>query len=174
MTVEQVMGDGAYGSGANRVACARTPRSAGRSARTAGRPNDPEVAKSAFAIDLAAPHGHLPAGPHGHRPGRGPPKSGLPTWRFTLPRGYLRACPLFDRCVKSKTAGRTGANASVRGRTAGCPSATGNRRVQGTYPAAQRHRTQAGRTGSAGLRETRDLGHPKRQLQRLWQAATVN
>ena len=70
------------------------------------RPDDPEVDKSAFAIDLAAqtatcPQGHTVTGQAGS------PKLGLPTLRFTFPRATCEACPLFKRCVKSKTAGRT-------------------------------------------------------------------
>ena len=62
--------------------------------------------KSAFALDLAAqtatcPQGHTVTGQAGS------PKLGLPTLRFTFPRATCEACPLFKRCVKSKTAGRT-------------------------------------------------------------------
>jgi hypothetical protein len=94
--------------------------------------------------------------------------------RFTFPQAICEACPLFKRCVKSKTAGRTVQTlpyeaylqaARQRQQTAGFQD------VYRLRPPVER--TQA-ELVDHGLRNTRYLGHPKRQLQRLWQAAAVN
>ena len=135
------------------------------------RPQDPEVDKSAFHIDLERRQPPARKGIRCGQPAR--PEHGLPTLHFTFPRATCEACPLFQRCVKSKVAGRTVTTHPYE-----------------TYLQAARQRQQTDefktlslRTAierkqaelvAHGLRNTRYLGHPKRQLQRLWQAATTN
>ena len=60
MTVERAIADGAYGTGDNRAAC--VARDTDLVSPLAVPPN-PEVAKTAFTIDLSGPHRHLSAGP---------------------------------------------------------------------------------------------------------------
>ena len=77
VTVERIIGDGAYGSGENRAACATHQSQPVDLVAPLARPNDPEVDKSAFAIDLAAqtatcPQGHTVTGQAGS------PKLGCP------------------------------------------------------------------------------------------------
>jgi len=60
VTVERAIADGAYGTGDNRAACAA--RGTDLVSPWAVLPN-PDVAKTAFAIDLTARHRHLSAGP---------------------------------------------------------------------------------------------------------------
>ena len=96
VTVDQVIADGAYGSGANRNACAMHAPAPVDLVAPLASPADPVVDKSAFRIDLTArtatcPQGHTVAGR------AGPVKSGLPTWRFWLPKEYLRS--LFALCA---------------------------------------------------------------------------
>ena len=92
---------------------------------------------------------------------------------FTFARATCEACPLFQRCVKSKRRA-DGVHASVRNVPACGPSAPADRRVQGTLPAAQRRRAQAGRTGAA--RHPRDPlpRPPETAVAALWTAAVVN
>jgi transposase len=105
VTVERVLGDGAYGWGKNRAACAERDEPIDLVSPLA-QPTDPEVHKSAFTIDLEAqtatcPQGHTITG----KPG--PKEDGRPTWLFTFPRATCEACALFKRCVRSKKAGRS-------------------------------------------------------------------
>ena len=173
VTVERIIGDGAYGSGENRAACATHQDHPVDLVTPLARPDDPEVDKSAFAIDLATqtatcPQGHTVTGQAGS------PKLGLPTLRFTFPRATCEACPLFKRCVKSKTAGRTVQTHPYEADL----QAARQRQQTDEFKDAYRLRPPIERKQAElvvhGLRDTRYLGHPKRQLQRLWQAATVN
>ena len=106
VTVERAIGDGACGSGANLEACAKYPDHPIDLVTPCRRPADPEVDKSAFAIDLEAktatcPGGHTVAG----RDWRD--SQGRPILGFVFARDSCEACHLFDRCVRSKTKGRT-------------------------------------------------------------------
>lgn len=170
VTVAQVIGDGAYGSGENRAACAG--RQVDLLAPTM-QPPDPAVDKAAFQIDLeqqtaTCPQGHTVSG----KPG--PRAHGLPTLQFTFARATCAACPLFQRCVKSKVAGRTVSthpyetylrDARLRQQTDAFKE---RYRLRSAIERKQAELVQH------GVRDTRYLGHPKRQLQRLWTAAVVN
>lgn len=106
VTVERVLGDGAYGSGANLEACAHYPDHPIDLVTPCRRPADPEVHKSAFQIDLqertaTCPEEHTVSGRD-----RRDPKC-RPILGFTFPRKTCERCRLFDRCVRSKTKGRT-------------------------------------------------------------------
>ena len=168
--VEQVIGDGAYGSGENRAACAAKHVDL---LAPVMQPQDPTVDKSAFQIDLAqqtatCPQGHTVTG----KPG--PKADGRPTLQFTFDRATCEACPLFKRCVKSQVAGRTVSTHPYE------TYLRDARRRQQTDEFKERYRLRSAveRTQAElvqhGVRETRYLGHPKRQLQRLWTAAVVN
>ena len=174
VVVERVVGDGAFGSGELRAACAtyEEDRSIDLVAPLA-QPQDAEVAKSAFHIDLGVgtatcPQGHTVTG----QPG--PKEDGQPTFLFTFPRAVCEACALFERCVRSKKSGRT-----VRTRAYEAYLQAGRARQQtGEFKQFYRlrpaiERKQAELVGH-GLRDTRYLGEPKRQLQRLWTGAAVN
>jgi hypothetical protein len=173
VTVDQAIGDGAYGSGKNRVACDQYPGHAVDLVSPLARPSDPEVPKSAFQIDLEA---HLATCPQGHtvagRPGG--KEDGQDTWLFTFPRATCEACPLFERCVRSKKLGRTvraGAYeaylqvARLRQETAEFDQ------LYRLRPAVER---KIAELAQCGIRKTRYVGEPKRQLQRLWTGAAVN
>jgi hypothetical protein len=173
VTVERVIGDGAYGSGDNRAACAERAGQAIDLVSPISQPHDAEVHKSAFQIDLEAQRAMCPQG----RTSTGKvrkDKRGRPIVVFRFARSDCEACPLFSRCVRSVSAGRT-----VRTHT------------HETYvqQARQRQETEAFRASyrlrglvegkiaqlvGHGLRETRYLGDQKRQLQQLWTSAAVN
>jgi hypothetical protein len=133
----------------------------------------PEVDKSAFQIDLDArtatcPQGHTVTGQPGGK------EDGQDTWLFTFPRATCEACPLFERCVRSKKTGRT-----VRTRTYEAYLQAARLRQQtDEFDLLYRLRAAVERKIAElvqrGLRDTRYVGERKRQLQRLWTGAAVN
>ena len=168
VTVEQVIGDGAYGSGENRAACA--DRKVDLLAPTM-QPPDPVVAKSAFQIDLAAqtatcPQGQTVSGQPGRR-GKG-------TLDFTFARATCEACPLFKCCVKSKRQGRTVVTHPQEAYLQAARLRQQTDEFQERYRLRSAIERKQAELVQHGVRATRYLGHPKRQLQRLWTAAVVN
>jgi len=173
VTVDRAIGDGAYGSGKNRAACDQHPGHTVDLVSPLARPSDPEVDKSAFQIDLetrkaTCPQGHTVTGQPGGK------EDGQDTWLFTFPRATCEACPLFKRCVHSKKMGRT-----VRTRAYEAYLQAARLRQQTEEfdllyrlrPAVER---KIAELAQRGVRETRYVGEPKRQLQRLWTGAAVN
>jgi transposase len=173
VTVERIIGDGAYGSGENRAACATHQEQPVDLIAPLARPDDPAVDKSAFAIDLAAKTATCPQG-QTVTAQAGSPKLGRPTLRFTFPRATCEACPLFKRCVKSKTAGRTVQTHPYEAYLQAARQRQQTDEFNDVYrlrPSVERKQAEL---VDHGLRNTRYLGHPKRQLQRLWQGAVAN
>jgi transposase len=173
VTVDRVEGDGAYGSGKNRAACDQYAEHAIDLVSPLARPADPEVAKSAFDIDLNA---HTATCPQGHTVSGQPAgkEDGQPTWLFTFPRATCEACPLFERCVRSKQTGRT-----VRaGAYEAYLQAARLRQQTEEFDLLYRLRAAVERKIAelvqCGIRDTRYVGESKRQLQRLWTGAAVN
>jgi transposase len=173
VTVERVLGDGAYGSGANLEACAEYPDHPIDLVTPLRRPADPEVHKSAFQIDLqertaTCPEGHTVSG-RDRRDRRGRPILG-----FTFPRETCERCRLFDRCVRSKTKGRTVKTSAYEAYL----QAQRQRQQTAEFQTLYRQRSRVERILAElvyhGLRRTRYVGQSKRHLQRLWTAATVN
>ena len=68
--VERTLGDGAYGSGENRAACANYPDHPVDLLAPMARPADPQVPKSAFQIDRETQTATCPAGQTVHGPRR--------------------------------------------------------------------------------------------------------
>jgi transposase len=172
VTVERVIGDGAYGAGKNRAACAERDESIDLVSPLA-TPPDPEVHKSAFQIDLEAqttscPQGHTVTG----KPS--PKQDGRPTWLFAFPRATCEACPLFERCVRSKKTGRTVRAGPYEAYLQEARARQQTEEFDTLYrlrPAVER---KIGELVMHGLRDTRYVGEQKRQLQRLWLGAAVN
>jgi transposase len=172
VTVERVIGDGAYGSGKNRAACAERDEFVDLISPLA-KPSDPEVHKSAFQIDLEAqtttcPQGHTVTG----KPG--PKQDGRPTWLFTFPRETCEACPLFERCVRGKKTGRTVRTGPYEAYLQEARARQQTDEFDTDYrlrPAVER---KIGELVRHGLRNTRYVGGSKRQFQRLWLGAAVN
>ena len=173
VTVDRVMGDGAYGSGKNRAACDKYAGHAIDLVSPLARPSDPEVDKSAFQIDLDArtatcPQGHTVTGQPGGK------EDGQDTWLSTFLRATCEACSLFERCVRSKKTGRT-----VRTKTYEAYLQAARLRQQtDEFDLLYRLRAAVERKiaelAQRGVRETRYVGQPKRQLQRLWTGAAIN
>lgn len=173
LTVERVIGDGAYGSGENRAACAAHPEQPVDLVAPLARPDDPEVAKSAFTLDREAKTATCPQG-HTVTARAGSPKFGQPTLRFNFPRATCEACSLFKRCVRSQTAGRSVTTHPYDALLQAARERQQTEKFKNLYllrPPIERKQAEL---VAHGLRNTRYLGHAKRQLQRLWQAASVN
>jgi len=173
VTVERLIGDGAYPSGDNLAACARHQPEPVDLLAPLAQGQDPAVDKSAFQIDLVQQTATCPQG-HAVAASRGSTHNGLPTLRFCFPRATCEACPLFQRCVSSKRAGRT---VNTHPQEAYLQTARARQQTD-AFKSAYRLRPAIERKQAEqvqhGLRNTRYLGHPKRQLQRLWQAAATN
>jgi transposase len=173
VTGERVIGDGAYPSGENLAACALHQPEPVELLAPLAQGKDPAVDKAAFQIDLAQQTATCPQG-HTVAASKGSPHNGLPTLRFCFPRATCQACPLFERCVRSKSAGRT---VNTHPQEAYLQAAR-QRQQTDEFKDAYRWRPAIERKQSEqvqhGLRNTRYLGHPKRQLQRLGQAAATN
>jgi hypothetical protein len=172
VTVERVIGDGAYPSGENLAACATHAPQPVDLVGPLTRPADPAVAKSAFQIDLDAkqatcPEGHTVTGTRARLHGRA-------AVEYRFPRQTCEMCRLFARCVQGKVQGRTVRTddydqyrqaARLRQETVEFKELYRKRsRVERKQAELVRH----------GWRRTRYLGQAKRQLQRLWTAAVVN
>jgi transposase len=173
VTVERVLGDGAYPTGENLAACATHPDSPIDLVAPVARPRDAEVDKSAFRIDLDRQTATCPQG-HTTTTVVKDWSFGTPTLRFRFARTLCQACPLFQRCVHSQSRGRT---------ITMHPHETYLQAARQRQKTDEFKRVYAGRSAierkqaelvQHGLRNTRYLGHQKRQLQRLWQAAVVN
>ena len=173
VTVERVLGDGAYGSGANRAACATYAGHPVDLVAPMAKASDPEVDKSAFVIDLQAQTATCPQG-HTVSAQAGPLQLGLPTLRFTFPRHTCEACPLFERCVKSKKTGRTVNTHPHEAYLQAARQRQQSDEFKTLYPLRSAIERKQAELVQHGLRDTRYLGQPKRQLQRLWTAAAVN
>ena len=173
VTVERVVGDGAYGSGQNLEACAQRTDHPIDLLTPCRRPADPEVHKWAFRIDRKAktatcPEGVTVSGRDRHDP------EGRPFLLFHFPRERCESCPLFERCVRSKIRGRSVRTSPYETYL----QAQRERQDTAEFQALYRRRSLVERVIAElvfrGLRRTRYLGQSKRQLQRLWMAAVVN
>ena len=170
--VAQVLGDGAYGSGENRAACANELAHPVDLLAPMERPADPEVHKSAFQIDWAAktatcPHGQTVSG-------KITTSHGQEALQFHFARATCEACPLFSRCVKGKVNGRSVTADAYDSYRQAARQRQETADFKALYPKRSRvERKQAELVGH-GLRDTRYLGQAKRQLPRLWTAAAVN
>lgn len=172
-TVERVIGDGAFGSGDLRADCADFPEHPVDLVAPVSEPQDAEVAKSAFSLDLpnrtaTCPQGQTTVGQPA-KDGRG-----RAIWSFTFARARCEACPLFQRCVHSRTHGRT---VQTHARETYLQAARVRQQTE-EFKTLYRLRCAIERKQAElivhGLRGTRYLGRRKRQLQRLWLAAVVN
>ncbi len=173
VTIAQVLADGACGSGDIRAACVDQLGHAVDVVVPVAQPADPEVAKAAFQIDLTAATATCPQGQT--VAGRScKDAEGRPILSFTFDRTTCEACPLFARCVRSKTLGRTVRTnaheellqaARLRQQTA---------EFKALYPLRSAIERKGAELVGHGLRHTRYLGHRKRQFQRLWLGAAVN
>ena len=173
VVVERVIGDGAFGSGENRAACAHHDPHPIDLVSPLARPRDPGIDKSAFQIDLetkmaTCPRGHQVRGRADSR------RYGKATFRFSFPRATCERCDLFARCVRSQHTGRTVRTHPHEAHLQKARQRQQTEEFRTLYrlrPGVERKIAELVRHG---LRLTRYVGHVKRQLQRLWVGAAVN
>ena len=173
VTVERVIGDGAYGSGENLAACANYSAHPVDLLTPIARPKDGTLDKSAFQVDLQA---RLATCPQGHTT-MGRPTSrgdGQPTLRFTFQRSDCEACPLFACCVRSHSAGRTVSTHAYESYLQAQRKRQSTPEFKTHYRTRSRVERKQAELVQHGIRNTRYLGQAKRQLQRLWTGAVVN
>ena len=170
--VERTMGDGAYGSGENRAACANYPTHPVDLLAPMARPADPQVHKAAFQIDRATKTATCPEGQTVQ--GSDATTYGQPVLQFQFVRTTCEACPLFARCVKGKVHGRTVTVDAYESYRQAARQRQDTDEFKTLYPMRSRVERKQAELVHHGLRHTRYLGQPKRQFQRLWTAAAVN
>lgn len=173
LTVEQVLGDGAYPSGDNLAGCATYPGHPVDLVAPLRRGPEPDVDKTAFEIDLdrsliTCPCGHQAVG----KPARD--RLGRPILKFSFARPVCAACALFEACVRSQTTGRTVTTHAQEVYLQAARQRQETAEFQQLYPLRSRVERKIAELAGHGLRETRYRGQPKRQLQRLWTGAAVN
>ena len=169
--VERVTGDTAYGEVDNRVECAKQGIDL---VSPVGTPSDPEVDKSAFVVDEAANTLSCPGGQTVGEPRLVKDDAGRQVRQFAFARVVCEACPLFARCVRSKTEGRT---VTLNYHEDVIRQA---RERQETAEFREKYRERAkverkiAELMEHGLRQARYVGRKKKRLQALWTAAVVN
>lgn len=173
LEVERALADGTFGSGDNRATCAAELDHPVDLLSPVARPPDAEVAKSAFQIDLEA---ETATCPQGETVSAKPAKDerGRPILTLVFPRATCEACPLFTRCVRSKTAGRTVRTHAHEAYLQTARARQETAEFKAWYVRRGAIERKIGEGARHGPRNTRYLGHRKRQLQRLWTGAMLN
>ena len=189
--VERVTGDTAYGEAENRVECAKRGIDL---VSPIARPSDPEVDKSAFAIDEVKQTLTCPGGQTVGEPRLIKDPQGRRVCQFVFPRALCATCEFFARCVRprkpsveaNREASGEGSETERRGigRTVtlhyheSVLRAARERQATEEFRAAYRERAKVERKLAElmghGLRQARYIGRPKKRLQALWIAAVVN
>ena len=174
VTVERAIVDGAYGSGKNRADCAEHPGHPVDLLSPIRQPNDPEVDKSAFSIDDQAQTATCPTGQTVSAKSIETDQQGRTALNFVFNRAVCEKCPLFDRCVRSKSTGRTVSTSFFENYLREARQRQETSQFKELYRLRPRIEGKQAELVSHGLRNTRYIGKPKRRLQRLWLAAALN
>jgi len=171
VTVDRVIADGAYGTGDNRAAC--LARGIDLVAPLAV-PAQPDLAKTAFAIDLTAGTVTCPQGQTTARQRPSHDDFGRRVPAFFFERATCEACPLFNRCVHSKSHGRS----IVLNYHEALLQAARQRQATPEFKATYRQRPAVERKvaelAEHGAKLARYLGAAKNLLQAQWTGAAVN
>ncbi len=169
--VERAIGDGAYGTGDNRAACAKRGTDL---VSPLGTPPDAEVAKSAFRIDPQAQTAICPQGQQAAVCQAVKDKRGRPVLQFSFEREVCAACPLFRRCVHSKSQGRTIRTHFHESLLQAARERQQTAEFKETYRQRAAAERKVGDLTRHGLREARYIGTAKVRLQAQWTGAGVN
>lgn len=171
VTVERAIGDGAYGTGDNRAACAKeqvdlvSPLPA---------PSDPAVDKTAFSIDLAAKRATCPQGQVATNPKTVKDPQGRPVLLFIFERSVCETCPLFARCVHSRTHGRYLRTHYHEALLQAARQRQGTAEFKQMYLLRVAIERKIADLVQHGLRQARYIGTAKDRLQAQWTGAAVN
>jgi len=172
--VDRAIVDGAYGSGKNRADCAERPDNPIDLLSPMRHPNDPEVDKSAFRIDEQAKTATCPKGQTVSAKSIETDKQKRTAFTFVFDRATCEKCPLFTRCVRSKTSGRTVSTSFFENYLREARQRQETEEFKALYRLRPRIEGKQAELVYHGLRNTRYIGKAKRRLQRLWLAAVVN
>lgn len=172
--VDRIIVDGAYGSGKNRADCVERPGNPIDLLSPMRQPNDPEVDKSAFGIDDQAKTATCPKGQTVFAKSVKSDEQQRTALTFVFERTICEKCPLFTRCVRSKTTGRTVTTSLYEDYLRAARQRQETDEFKELYRLRPRIEGKQAELVYHGLRNTRYLGKPKRRLQRLWLAAAVN
>jgi hypothetical protein len=193
-------GDTAYGSAENRVACAKREIDL---VSPLGRPRDPEVDKSAFAIsegvesdapptnapEVNAPEREVgeaidqavarasvtcPAGQTTSDYREVKDEVGRKVKQFVFGRQVCAGCPLFERCVKGKLTGRTVTLHYHEDVLRAARARQETAEFKELYRVRPKVERKIAELVEHGLRQARYIGRKKKRLQALWTAAVVN
>lgn len=171
LTVERVVADGAYGTGDNRAACQAQKIDVVSPLSVA---HDSAVAKTAFQIDLQAGTVTCPQGQTATHAIPDQDSRGRPVQAFYFDRATCEVCPLFQRCVRSKTTGRS---ISLNFHE---PLLQAARQRQQTDEFKIVYKTRAAverkiaELTDRGIKQARYIGTELALLQALWTAAALN
>jgi hypothetical protein len=171
VTVERAIGDGAYGTGDNRAACMERGIDL---VSPLAVPAEPEVHKTAFGIDLDAkqvtcPQGHVATDPKTVKDAQG-----RPVLLFTFERKTCEACPLFERCVHSKTKGRSICTHYHEKLLQDARARQQTDEFKEIYVLRTAIEREIAGLVQHGLREARYVGKAKNRLQAQWTGAAIN
>ena len=171
VTIERVIADGAYGTGDNRADCAA--RGTDLVAPLAVLPN-PDVAKTAFAIDLTAGTVTCPQGQTTTTQRFTHDDFGRRVPAFFFERSTCETCPLFKRCVHSQRHGRSIVLNYHEALLQAARQRQATTEFKDTYrqrPAVERKVAEASRHGA---KQARYLGRFKNLWQAQWTGAVIN
>ncbi|MCL5995137.1 MAG: transposase [Chloroflexi bacterium] len=171
LTVERVIADGAYGTGDNRA------ESQAREIDLVSPlavPADAEVAKANFTLDsstntVTCPQGHTTATYKAVKDDQG-----RPTKTFTFDRATCAACPLFSRCVRSKTQGRTITTHYHEDLLHAARERQRTQEFKVTYKLRAAVERKIAELAGHGAQHARYIGTAKDLLQAQWTGAVVN
>jgi transposase len=171
VTVERAIGDGAYGTGDNRAACVERGTDL---VSPLAVPSDPEVHKTAFGIDMDAkqvtcPQGHVATDPKTVKDAQG-----RPVLLFAFERKTCEACPLFERCVHSKTRGRSICTHYHETLLQDARARQQMDEFKEIYVLRAAIEREIAGLMQHGLREARYVGKAKNRLQAQWTGAGIN
>jgi hypothetical protein len=173
VTIERMIVDGAYGSGENRAACAERANPV-ELLSPVRHPNDAEVDKSAFQVDTEAKTATCPQGQTVSASCITTNEEGRTSYSFTFERNICETCPMFARCVRSKTNGRTIRLGFYENYLREARQRQETKEFQSAYRLRPRIEGKQAELVSHGLRNTRYVGKAKRRLQQLWTGTAVN
>jgi len=171
VTVERAIADGAYGSGDNRADGADRGTDL---VSPLALPHDPQVAKTAFPLDLAAETVTCPRRQTTTTLAWETDDPRRPVKRFVFERKTCEVCSLFARCVHSKTQGRS---IGVHYHEALLQAARQRQQtdefkdVYTQRPAVER---QIAELSGHGAKQARYLGRLNNFLQAQWTGAVIN
>ena len=120
------------------------------------------------AQTATCPHGQSVTGLPRHD------RQGRPFFEFHFERSICESCPLFERCVRSKTKGRSLRTHPYEAHLQAARERQQTDEFKQLYRRRSRVERKIAELVRHGLRRTRYRGQAKRQLQRLWTGAAVN